>query len=130
METFRAATAEDAVPISNLDDEVFPDEGMSEMAIARELAAGRATVAEGPGGLVGYVLFRPGEVGDVLRIAVRAGCRGRGIGLALLLGALGAMSGPVILTVRKSNVGALRLYRRLDLRAVAEIETSWVMRRG
>jgi ribosomal protein S18 acetylase RimI-like enzyme len=125
METIRVAVLEDAEAISALDDEIFPEEGMSPNTVMREIAAGQGLLLERSGELLGYVLFRPGAMGDILRIAVREAGKGRGS--RLLRHALGAMCGPVLLTVRKGNRKAVKLYDAFGFRVVGELETSWVM---
>ncbi|MCS6849845.1 MAG: GNAT family N-acetyltransferase [Gemmataceae bacterium] len=74
---------------------------------------------DGPCGTVQGIRERPG-VGAIQNLGVVPGCRGRGIGEALLLQALHGFCrvglGRAVLEVTAQNDVALRLYRRLGFR--------------
>ena len=114
----RAAAAGDLPAVAALEAETFPL-GADAAALERMLADPGVVIlcAAEDGVLLGYAYYRfvldEGYVGD---LAVRAACRGRGIGRALTeaLCADAAGRGLAFLTleVRESNVPARRLYER------------------
>lgn len=73
------------------------------------------------GGIAGYICpMIVLDEGEILDVAVRPDCRGRGIGKALVGRAIGELSARgakiVCLEVRVSNLSALELYRKLGFR--------------
>lgn len=97
--------------------------------LARELDISRGFLIHSVKGR-GYVLFRDAPLRDILRLGVEEKARGQGLGEVLLLTALlGAKD--AMLTVKKSNVPALRLYLKHGFQIVGELplHSNWMMRR-
>lgn len=104
------------------------DNAMSERMLQHELTRGRGWVY---GDMLGYVLVRF-DTGllDIIRLGVREDQHRRGIGRALLERAL--LGAPdALLTVKKDNVAALKLYEKYGFKIVAHLggAGSFVMRR-
>jgi ribosomal-protein-alanine N-acetyltransferase len=130
MTLVRAATTDDIPRLLELEYRLF-DNSMNETMLARELAHGEGFVLESGGRVDGYALVRPaGEKLDLTRLGVDPAVQGAGIGQALLRKVID-MGKPVVLTVKKKNYGALRLYRRYDFVIVGQLNEAeaWVMRR-
>lgn len=87
-----------------------------------QVACARSVLAEVDGKIIGYVLFwlLPGTI-DIHNLATHANYRRRGVGRRLLgrvLGQAKAQSiGRVTLEVRKSNLGAQKLYESMGFLA-------------
>jgi ribosomal protein S18 acetylase RimI-like enzyme len=120
----RAALA-DAAPLATLAASALPEaEAWSEPGFAVEIAApqARVWVARSPGGaLVGYlVAHRVLDELQLLSIAVEAAARRRGVGRALIEGALASEPGlrSLQLEVRADDPGAQAFYARLGFRAL------------
>lgn len=118
------ARPSDAEAIAALGANAFA-RGWSEASIAAELTRPDAEVwaVRAGGGISGFLLARRAlDQLEVLLVAVRAAERRRGVGAALVAGALDAarLSGlrVVHLEVRASNAAAIRLYRRHGFREV------------
>jgi len=109
----REATLEDVEMIARFEQEVFPDNCLNELSIEKELGAGRTWVAEDQA----YALTRWDEdVIDLLRLGVLPPYQRQGLGRVLLRTVLHHADRPVILTVRRNNAPALRLYRQEGFR--------------
>lgn len=105
----RYATVDDAEAIYELERQVFPDACVNEVSCSIELMVGRCWIADGQG----YVLTRWGpEVIDVLRLGVLPEHQKKGLGRYMLRLVLLHADLPVMLTVKRSNAPALRLYQR------------------
>lgn len=130
--SMRLATVEDSAPISILELTVFPENAMNETTLANEIEDGECWVEEENGEIVGYILATAGEgLIDILRVGVDPTFRGVGIGQALLDKVLEGKSGPIMLTVKKDNENALKLYMKRGFRIVGvlQAEYGWVMKR-
>lgn len=80
---------------------------------------------------IGYLLSRWTDVVvDITRLGVVPEAQGNGVGRRLLDAVLLAADRPVMLTVKKDNRRALRLYRSRAFVIVGEIKSSWLMLRG
>ena len=124
----RSLHVDDAELVEELEYYVFPTDNMGAYLLARELEAGGGYILQAEGGR-GYILFRDCGIRDILRIGVEEGARGQGFGEMLLLTALIGI-GDAMLTVRKWNKPALRLYAKHGFRVIADdLSNSWVMRR-
>src|SRR3990172_848179 len=126
----RRASRADAESIAELETELFPDNNMNDVTIGNELSVGLGWVIYDEV-LVGYLLaHRDGELLDIIRLGVRSGYQGMGVGRALLEEAL-KQTETAMLTVKKSNQTALRLYLRRGFRIVGHLagDTGWVLRR-
>lgn len=127
----RKATLEDAVALAELEAVCFPENNFNETTLANELVAGEGWLYFVDGQLVGYLLARhDADLTDITRVGVHPLHRNRGVGTALLEEAL-ANSTAVMLTVRKDNTNALRLYIDHGFRIVGYLAegTGWVLRR-
>lgn len=95
--------------IARFEQEVFPENSLNELSIEKELGAGRTWIAEDQG----YALTRwDDDVVDLLRLGVLPRYQRQGLGRVLLRTVLHHADRPVILTVRRNNTSALRLYRQ------------------
>lgn len=128
----QVATREDADDIARLDMQLFPEDCFNERTIANELAADLSWVVREDDELAGYAIVRPdGDVVDLLRLGVRPKYRRQGWGWGLLKLVSATCRRPVMLTVRKNNRVAIRLYLRARFEIVGQLEAygeqSWVM---
>lgn len=123
----RVARVEDAPAIAELEMELFPGECFNEYTIRRELEVGIGWVEDEP--FSGYVLVRlDGELADITRLGVSEEFQGKGVGSRLLEKAL-TTAPKIMLSVRKYNLRALKLYLTRGFKITAEIGDSWVMLR-
>ena len=92
-----------------------------------ELSTGAQCWVTGSERIEGYILFRE-ENGliDILRVAVHPTYQSRGVGTSLMKIAM-KQSERCMLSVRKDNDGAIRLYRRLGFSILGDLGSSWVM---
>ena len=92
--------------------------GESQLLSELESPAARLFVAEGEGGILGFAVFQlaAGEA-SLYALNVDPAARRKGVGAALLAGALAALKAEgadqCFLEVRAANAPALALYRRL-----------------
>jgi ribosomal-protein-alanine N-acetyltransferase len=122
------ATTDDVDSIARLETRLF-DNAMSLLMLERELAVGAGYLIGRP--LQAYALVRCDKgLFDLTRLGVDPGGQGQGLGTQLLIHVLAL--GTVVLTVRKDNERALRLYRRHGFEIVAHLsaERAWVLRRA
>lgn len=106
----RRATTEDIERLCELEMLLFPENSLSIAQFERELAIGEVYVLGEPVhayALVGW----SGEILDLLRLGVHPEVQGRGVGGTLLRFVL-SLNDTVILTVKKNNHHALRLYKK------------------
>jgi ribosomal protein S18 acetylase RimI-like enzyme len=126
--TLRLATPEDIPDILRLDQALF-DNPFTEPMLKRELEVGHGYVWVGPH-ILGYALVRQdSRVQDLTRLGVSPTAQGTGVGTLLLKRVL-AEGRETVLTVRKTNKGALRLYRRHGFAVVGHFTNAWVLRRA
>ncbi len=125
----REATRDDAGAIEELEIQLFPDNCLGAKLIECELEWGTGWVVEHQGVTVAYLLARvEGDMVDIMRVGVLPKHRRRGHAIDLINRAL-EQAPDAMLTVRKNNLNALRLYRRLGFGIVGETGFgSWVMR--
>lgn len=123
----RRADAKDIDSIILLETALF-DNPMSERMLQHELARGQGWIY---GDFVGYVLMRKDNgLVDVTRLGVREDHRRKGIGGELLAHIL--LDVPdAILTVKKNNAAAMKLYDAFGFKIVAHLNAAaaFVMRR-
>lgn len=123
----RPAGINDIEGIIELESTLF-DNPMSERMLIHELTRGRGWIY---GSLLGYVLVRfDSGLLDITRLGVRSDQQRKGIGRALLERAL--IDAPdAILTVRKDNEPAMRLYDQYGFKVVSHLASAgaFVMRR-
>jgi ribosomal protein S18 acetylase RimI-like enzyme len=126
----RAVCALDIPELLTLEGDLF-DNAMTERMLQHELSRGWGWVIESVGGgIAGYVLVRKDEeLLDITRLGVREGCRGQGFARRLLERAM-AEGKDIMLTVRKDNTPAIRLYRKYGFEIVGHLASAgaWVMR--
>jgi ribosomal-protein-alanine N-acetyltransferase len=122
----RPAVRGDAPALAALERRCFGDP-WSESAFREALESpwGSGVVAEGPRGVVGYLVAREaGGSGEVLNLAVAPEARRRGVGRALLEAGIDAMAAhgvdEVYLEVRESNRSAQALYLGYGFRPVGQ----------
>jgi ribosomal-protein-alanine N-acetyltransferase len=123
----RPAGINDIDAIISLEAALF-DNPMSERMLRHELTRGRGWIY---GEHLGYVLVRfDSGLTDITRLGVRQDRQGRGIGKALLDRALLGVP-DAILTVKKDNVVAMKLYAKYGFNVVAHLSSAgaFVLRR-
>lgn len=124
----RPMTRDDVPVVVEMEEELFPENSMGERTLSTELSLGMGWVDDDP--ISGYLLARyDGGVLDITRLGVSPRARRRGVGTKLLEKAL-ELGHPTILTVRKDNEAALRLYWKLGFGIVGHLPLAdaWVMR--
>lgn len=121
--------------IERLEAALFPDNALDQYDLPREFAAsiGLVVAAWPEGEIAGYAILRqatsPRGYSDLLRLGVDKDARRKGVGRALLAGAL-ALAGPrVMLTVDPENVAAVALYRAAGFRAAGRLGRAVVLTR-
>lgn len=120
--------------ICELENLLFDDYSFNPGTISREMAASYVLVVRTddenvPYGVAGYAIFRPGPLGDLLRLGIHPSVRGQGLGTELLEHVLRLFPGPAMLLVRKNNP-AFRIYRKAGFEVTGTTDESWVMRRS
>jgi ribosomal protein S18 acetylase RimI-like enzyme len=127
----RWAKADDIPQLLALEAALF-DNAMAERTLRQELETGRGYVYDVMGELAGYALIREdGNKLDLTRLGVDPEAQGGGIGTVLLKHVIG-LGAPIVLTVLKSNLKAIRLYRRHGFVITGHLLNSyeaWSMRR-
>jgi ribosomal protein S18 acetylase RimI-like enzyme len=109
----RRTQDEDAAAISELDGELFPAICWNENSVRRENKLGWGLVATtDKGKIVGFLMVRlDGRMADIIRVGVSKKYQGKGYGRAMLRRAIEELGdGPMMLTVRKGNEPAKKLY--------------------
>ncbi len=125
----RSIQLSDIDVLEELEYACFPDDNMGGYALERELEVGGGYIVETSLGR-GYVLYRDTSMRDILRLGLEEAARGRGLGELLLLTALIGVR-DALLTVKKTNQPAFRLYRKHGFVIVGEDRpyNNWMMRR-
>lgn len=111
MSAIRELQDQDAVRVSDLDGELFPDLSWNEYTIQREAQLGWGLVIQQEDLVVGYLLVRiDHDLSDIIRVGITKTHQGRGLGRELLQGALRRIDGRAMLTVHRDNYRARKLY--------------------
>ena len=118
MITIRKMQVKDALPVSRIEQEIF-SQPWSYQGFVDALNLGNAIffVAEEEGKIAGYIgMYMSLDEGEITNVAVTAKMRQRGIG-GMLLSEMKKEAerrsiAKIILEVRVSNAGAIRLYER------------------
>lgn len=124
----RQMREEDLEEVYKINASSFTTDAWSMDAFKREfrLPYSRRFVMERNGKVVAYVIYWViKEEATVMTFAVRTDLRGKGIGKRLLMESIKLLrgeAGKVVLDVRKSNIRAIRLYKRLGFEVVCERE--------
>jgi len=114
--------------IAELEQELFPENWLSESTILGELERGPCFIALTANGVDGYLQTSLKEgVLDVLRVGVTRNAQGNGIGEALMLRVLDVPHTLCILTVVKDNIPALALYKKLGFELYGDLGRAWVL---
>lgn len=129
----RYTEQEDVSRLEELEAELFPDNCLNQLSLLREIRCGKCLVAvrADTNEIVAYVLVRVTDgLADILRIGVSTTYQGHGLGTQLMEAAI-RLEPKAMLTVRKTNVRALALYKRLGFRIIGElthgIAPGWAM---
>ena len=127
----RDVTRFDADVLAHLDGILFPENALNETTLANEVNHGVGWVIEVAGDVVAYALARNSDdLLDLLRLGVHPDYQHSGFGTQLLQRLL-QENKKAMLTVKKSNVGAIRLYVKHGFQIVGHLPAneSWVMLR-
>lgn len=121
----RRSKPDDATKIAKMEEKYFPD-AWSKKDIFSYICSegGMCFSAISDGEVIGYIIGRViAPEGEIYRIAVEEGLRGRGIGYRLLSYALKTERGrgleSVFLEVREKNTPAIRLYTSFGFREIS-----------
>lgn len=114
----RLATQADLEAIAGLEILLFPENSINEHSLRRELSWSRATVYGNPARAYLIARFGPGVI-DILRVGVHPNFRRQGIARMLVEEILETAYLPVMLTVKKENASARRLYTSLGFETIA-----------
>jgi ribosomal protein S18 acetylase RimI-like enzyme len=131
MPSMRLATAADCLNLEEMEIKLFPDNCMNAHTLQNELELGVCWVYCFKDDIWGYCLVRrDGDLLDILRLGVLREHRGIGVG-ELLLEKVLQENKPTMLTVKKDNTNALRLYMKHGFRIVGYLagENGFVMKR-
>ena len=103
------------------------DNSFNATTLSQEIRSGSHCWVTGSERVEGYILFRE-ESGliDILRIGIHPSYQKRGLGTSLMQIPI-RLSERCMLSVRKNNKGAIRLYQRLGFGISGDLGTSWVM---
>lgn len=120
-----------AAELEGLEAAIFPEDCLNQLALRVELERGFGWMEVDGLDATGYVLARrDGDLVDILRLGVLPHARGQGLGRRLLETVL--VEAPrAMLTVKKWNVPAMKLYRSAGFKVVGDLAShmSWVMLR-
>jgi ribosomal protein S18 acetylase RimI-like enzyme len=129
--SLRLATTDDVQGLVNLEYELFPENNFNEKTLTNEILQGTTWVAYAGSTILGYCLCRMWDktLIDILRLGVVEEARRAGIGTKLLQMAL-ERAGDAMLTVRKGNDSAIRLYQKHGFQITGTLPQcyAWVMR--
>lgn len=103
----------DAARVAELDAELFPEICWNENTVRREIQLGWGLAAlDTKGRIIAFLLTRlDGQMTDITRVGVTKKFQRRGFGRMLLRSAIGVVEGgPMMLTIRKDNEAAKKLY--------------------
>lgn len=126
------AASEDAEAIALLDCLLFPANCFNERTLRKQIERGPSWVCYQDEELVGYLIgAKTDGLLDILRFGVRFEHRRKGLGSALVEIAL-EENRSAMLTVRKTNIGAIRLYKNYGFLIVGHLVDAedWLMKRN
>lgn len=122
-----ADVPDDVARLCELELLLFPGNSLSVLQMERELGRSACLVIGRP--VKAYALIGwDGELLDLLRLGVHPDHQGRGLGKRLLRAVL-AVKRPMVLTVKKDNHRALRLYEEYGFEVVGHFSEAraWVL---
>jgi len=126
--SLQRAREADVEELSEIDMELFGEEGFSESTFRRELRVGTCFVIRQDDLILGYAHVRSDDgIHDLMRLGVRAHVQAQGLGRALLRAARKELPGKMMLLVRKVNRGARRLYESEGFSVEGTLNDSWLM---
>lgn len=129
----RTAEPSDADALEGLEHRLFPENCFNSHTLKNELSIGKCWVKEENGEVIGYLLARVEQgVMDILRLGVRDDHQRKGIATALLRAAFEESPGVTMLTAKRYNQVALRLYLKMGFRIVGTLDcdAGWILKRG
>lgn len=103
----------DAARVAELDAELFQEICWNENTVRREISLGWGLVdTDSKGKVIGFLLARlDGQMTDITRVGIAKAHQRKGLGRFLVRAAIGVVGGgPMMLTVRKDNEGAKKIY--------------------
>jgi len=113
--------------LEELENELF-ENSLNGTTLGNEMRSGARLWVAGAHCIEGYMLLRvAGGLCDILRLGVRPAYQSHGIGYALLKEAMVTFP-DLMLSVKKSNLGAVKLYKRHGFHIVGDLGESWAMR--
>lgn len=128
----RRLLKEEVEELAQLEEELFPDNCFNEVTLRKQLKSASCWVETRDQKFIGYVIAQvDGNMVDILRIGVLPSHQRTGVGSRLLFRAL--MEAPkAMLTVKKDNASALRLYFSygFEIAGHLEEEEAWMMVRA
>jgi len=128
----RRTQEDDAEAIANLDAQLFPDICWNENSVRREIKLGWGLVSTNEKGkVIGFLLVRlDGALADIIRVGIAQKHQHKGHGRELLKKAIEELSSPMMLTVRKDNVAAKKLYLSEGFTPIASVgEDAFILMR-
>jgi ribosomal protein S18 acetylase RimI-like enzyme len=111
--------------LEDIENELF-DNSFNATTLERELRSGARLWVTGTICVEGYMLVRYDGLADILRLGVRPQYQDHGIGSSLLQVAIDTFP-RLMLSVKKSNVGAIKLYKRHGFSIEGDLGESWLM---
>ena len=112
--------------LEDIENELF-DNSFNATTLEREVRSGARLWVAGLICVEGYMLVRMQDgIADVLRLGVCPQYQGNGIGSALLKSAVETFP-RLMLSVKKSNLGAIKLYKHHGFSITGDLGESWTM---
>jgi ribosomal protein S18 acetylase RimI-like enzyme len=124
----RPVTPSDAAELADLESILF-DNALGEKILEGEIARGKGWVLGDP--IQGYILtVVDRDLVDITRLGIHPEAQGKGLG-GLLLAKVLEEAPKVVLTVKKDNIRALRLYHKHGFEVVGHLSgaAAWIMLR-
>lgn len=122
----------DAEAIEVLDAELFTDVCWNANTILKEIKLGWGLVATTEKGkVIGFLMTRlDGDLADVIRVGVSKKHQHKGYGRLMLKQAIEMLSSPMMLTVRKDNQAARKLYMGEGFEPIASMDDAIILMRA